>query len=160
MASNIDKDYLPEEFLEFFRKNRALAIGKIEDLLMNTAKKILNSHKDNKISNVVLFNYLDDMKEDLQDLWQENVLMDVVLAYKTEFKGSISNKALELSYKNFQKGLEKAYDQITKQILRWSLDLISEEIIKLAQITIQNLKSTIRKSFLILQDNTIPPSNF
>ncbi|MHA1989965.1 MAG: hypothetical protein ACW981_00380 [Candidatus Hodarchaeales archaeon] len=160
MASNIENDYLPDEFLDFFRTNRAIAIGKIEDLLMNTAKKILNSNEDNKITNVVLFDYLEDVKEDLQDLWQENVLTEVVLAYKTEFKGSISNKALELSYKNFQKGLEKAYDQITKQILRWSLDLISEDIIKLAQMTIQNLKSVIRKSFLILQDNTIPPSNF
>jgi ribosomal protein S25 len=160
MASNIENDYLPDEFLDFFRTNKALAIRKIEDLLMNTAKKILNSHEDNKITNIVLFDYLEDVKEDLQDIWQENVLTEVVLAYKTEFKGSISNKALELSYKNFQKGLEKAYDQIAKQVLRWSLDLISEDILKLAQITIQNLKSTIRKSFKILQDNTIPPSNF
>jgi hypothetical protein len=159
MASNSENRFLPDNFVEFFSSNRTLAVRKIEDLLIDSANNVLNSITSRKISNVVLFEFMENIKDDLLDLWHENVLTEIELSYKVEFKKGISNKALELSIKNFQKGLDKAYDQITKQVLRWSLDLTSDDFFKLSHLIIQNLKSTIRKSILIIQDNTLPPAN-
>lgn len=155
MVSNMHNEKMPIKFLEFFSKNRALAIEKIENLLINSAKVTIDSLTNKKMTNVVIFEFMDEMKHDLQDLWQENVLTEIELAYRSQFKRGIPNKAIELSYSNFQKGLDRAYDQVSKQVLRWPLDLTSEDLFKLTHLIIQNIKNSVRKSILVIQDNTV-----
>ena len=157
MGSNIENEFLPKRFLDFFRSNRSLSMSKIEDILMGEARDHLNNLGIKKISNVFFFEYLDNIQELLPMVWKDDILSEIELSYKAEFGRPLSNNAIESSYKNFIKGFEKSFDQITKQILRWSLDLSEDDLFKVVHLTIQNLKGTIRKSIHIIQDSTLPP---
>ncbi|KKK47857.1 hypothetical protein LCGC14_3150940, partial [marine sediment metagenome] len=59
--------------------------------------------------------------------------------------------------RNFLKEFDKSFNHVTKQILRWSLDLSEDDLFKVVHLSIQNLKGTIRKSIHIIQDSTVPP---
>ncbi|OLS22865.1 MAG: hypothetical protein HeimC3_28080 [Candidatus Heimdallarchaeota archaeon LC_3] len=157
MRSNIESNFLPKKFLDFFRTNRSLTMSKIEDILIGEANNLVKNIGDSRITNVIFFEYLDNLQELMPMIWKDDILKGINISYKLEFGRSLTNNAIESSYRNFLKEFDKSFNHVTKQILRWSLDLSEDDLFKVVHLSIQNLKGTIRKSIHIIQDSTVPP---
>ncbi|MFW9929869.1 MAG: hypothetical protein ACFFD1_10795 [Candidatus Thorarchaeota archaeon] len=146
MVSKIEKESSSERTKEFFRLDRNILLDQIKAKLFSLAEEIINKNSSHRVTNVILFHFLENVQNEIEPFWREEIMMTVQRQFKEEFKHPLSIDVVEASTSNFLNSFDHVFDQITKQVLRWPLDLSEDDVYKLATLIMQNIKGPMKKS--------------
>lgn len=161
MAANIDTSKSSDAITEFFRTEGKSAIIEIDNAIEDLIGEYDVEYGSSIISNVILFDFITNIQDDLNDYWEKTLLIKIKNDYQKKFGLKFSDYALTAGRNEFIRGLEKSIDVTIKMVLKWpGIDFYVADMDKIARNIKQMLKSTLRKSFHAIQDkSTAPLSN-
>ena len=155
MVANSDISKSSGVFTEFFRTEGKSAIIAIDNTIEDLIEEYDDKYGSSTISNVILFDFITDIQDDLNDFWEETLLIKIKNDYQKKFGLKFSDFALAAGRNEFTRGLEKSIDATIKMVLKWpGIDFHVADMDKIARSIKQMLKSTLRKSFHAIQDKT------